>query len=107
MYEVVCIMDVNVITEGINSLIRAGYYKSREKLLGDTFRTMREVRPTLKIEMAVELYKTGKISLSRAAEIVGTSAEGFKNILEQRGIKRIVKAPSEDKIKRGVELILG
>ena len=100
-------MDVNMIAEGLNNLIHAGYYESREKLLDDAFRTIPEVLPTLKTEMAEKLYKTEKISLSRAAEIVGTSAEGFKNILEQRGIKRIVKAPSEEKIKRGVELILG
>ena len=96
-----------MIKEGINSLIRAGYYESRDKLLDDAFRTMLEVRPALKTEMAIELYKAEKISLSRAAEIAGTSTEGFKNILEQRGIKRIVKAPSDDKIKKGVELILG
>jgi len=35
------------------------------------------------------------------------STEGSKNSLEQRGIKGIVKAPSEDKIKKGVELIIG
>ena len=100
-------MDVDVIKEGINSLIRAGYYEDKEKLLNDAFRTLLEVRPALKMEMAVELYKEEKISLSRAAEIAGMSIEGFKNILEQRGIKRIIKAPSEDKIKKGVELILG
>lgn len=100
-------MDVDVINEGINSLIRAGYYESRDKLLDDAFRTMLEVRPTLKTEMAIELYKTEKISLSRAAEISETSMEGFKNILELRGIKRIVKAPSNDKIKKGVDLIIG
>lgn len=100
-------MDVDVINDGMNSLIRAGYFESRDKLLDDAFRTMLEVRPTLKTEMAVELYKTEKISLSRAAEISGTSAEGFKNILEQRGITRIVKAPSNDKIKKGVDLIIG
>ncbi|MBU4492642.1 MAG: UPF0175 family protein [Euryarchaeota archaeon] len=100
-------MDVDVIKEGINSLIRAGYYKDKEKLLDDAFRTMLEVRPALKVEIAIELYKSEKISLSRAAEIVGTSTEGFKNILAQRGIKRIIKSPSEDKIKEGVEVILG
>jgi hypothetical protein len=35
------------------------------------------------------------------------SIEGFKNVLEQRGIKIIVKVPSEDKIRKGVELIIG
>jgi len=61
----------------------------------------------IKTEMAIELYKEEKISLSRAAEIAGMPTESFKNILEQRGIKRIVKAPSEAKINKGVELIIG
>ena len=74
-----------MLKEGINSLIRAGYYKDKDKVLDDAFRTMLEVRPALKTEIAVELYKEGRISLSRAAEIAGMSAEGFKNILEQRG----------------------
>jgi hypothetical protein len=50
-------MDVDVIKEGIDSLIRAGYYKDKEKLLDEAFRTMLEVRPALKTEMAIELYK--------------------------------------------------
>ena len=93
--------------EGINSLVRAGYYENRGKLFDDAFRTMLEVRPSLKIEMAIELYKNAKISLSRAAEIAGMSIEGFKNVLHQRGIKIIVKAPSKDQLKKGVELIPG
>ena len=38
----------------------------------------------IKTEMAIELYKEEKISLSRAAGIAGMSTESFKNILEQR-----------------------
>ncbi|PXF58191.1 MAG: hypothetical protein C4B59_13665 [Candidatus Methanogaster sp.] len=101
------LMDIDVVKEGINSLVRAGYYENRDKLFDDAFRTMLEVRPALKTEMAIELYKGGRISLSRAAEIAGMSIEGFKNVLEQRGVKIIVKAPSEDKIRKGVELIIG
>ena len=46
-------MDVDVIKEGINSLIRAGYYKDKEKVLDDAFRTMLEVRPALKMGSAL------------------------------------------------------
>ena len=100
-------MDIDVIKEGINTLIRAGYYKDKEKLLDEAFRIMLEVHPALKTEIAIELYKEEKISLSRAAEIAGISMEGIKSILERRGIKRIVKSPPDDKIKNGVKLILG
>ncbi len=88
-------------------MIRAGYYKNREVLLEDAFRTMLEVKPQLKLEIAVELYKSEKISLSRAAEIAGVSLEEFKDLLEIKGIKREIAAPTEDEIQRGVDLILG
>jgi predicted HTH domain antitoxin len=68
---------------------------------------MLEVKPSLKQEVAVELYKSEKVSLCRAAEISDTSLEGFKDLLELKGIKRVVKAPFEDKMQLGVDLILG
>jgi predicted HTH domain antitoxin len=67
---------------------------------------MLEVKPELKTEIGVELYKEGKISLSRAAEIAGTSLEGIKDVLKHRGVKRIVETPSDEEIDRGVDLIL-
>jgi Arc/MetJ-type ribon-helix-helix transcriptional regulator len=54
------LMDIDVVKEGINSLVRAGYYENRDKLFDDAFRTMLEVRPALKTEMAIELYKQGR-----------------------------------------------
>jgi predicted HTH domain antitoxin len=99
--------DIDVLKEGMEGLIRAGYYKNREALLEDAFRTMIEVKPSVKMEMAAELYKSKKISLSRAAEIAGTSLEGFKAFLELKGIKRIVSAPSEERLQKGVDFLIG
>jgi predicted HTH domain antitoxin len=99
--------DIDVLKEGMKGLIRAGYYKNREALLEDAFRTMIEVKPSVKMEMAAELYRSEKISLSRASEIAGTSLEGFKAYLEFKGIKRMVSAPSEEKMEKGVDFLLG
>ena len=98
---------MTTIKEYAGSLIKAKCYENEDELFEDAIRTMLEVKPELKTEIAVELYKDGEISLSRAAEIAGTSTEGIKDILRHRGIKRVVKAPSDDKIKKGVDLILG
>jgi predicted HTH domain antitoxin len=99
--------DINVLKEGMKGLIRAGYYRNREALLEDAFRTMIEVKPSVKMEMAAELYKSEKVSLSRAAEIAGTSIEGFKGFLELKGIIRIVSAPNEERLQKGVDFLLG
>ena len=53
-------MKANIMKDGINSLIRAGYYKDRETLLEDAFRTLLEVRPGIKIDMAIEMYRNQK-----------------------------------------------
>jgi len=98
--------DIDVLKEGIEGLIRAGYYRNREALLEDAFRTMIEVKPSVKMDMAAELYKSEKVSLSRAAEIAGTSLEGFKRFLDYRGIKRIVFPPSEERLRKGVDFLL-
>jgi predicted HTH domain antitoxin len=68
---------------------------------------MIEVKPAVKMEMAAELYKSEKVSLSRAAEIAGISQEGFKAFLELKGIKRIVSAPSEERLQKGVDFLFG
>lgn len=96
-----------VLKDGMEGLIRAGHYKNRDALFEEAFRTLLEVRPAIRTEMAIELYKSEKISLSRAAEIAGTSFEGFKDILDIKGIARVDAAPSKEDIKRGVDLILG
>jgi len=100
-------MKTNILKEGINSLIRAGYYKDRETLLEDAFRTLLEVRPGIKIDMAIEMYRNERVSLARAAEIAGLGQEGFKNVIAQRGIKRIIHAPSKSELAKEVKLIVG
>ena len=99
--------DIDVLKEGIDGLIRAGYYRNREALLEEAFRTMIEVKPSIRLEMAVVLYKSEKVSMSRAAEIAGTSIEGFKNFLESKGIRRLVSAPPEERLLKGVDFLLG
>ncbi len=99
-------MAESLIQESIDILIKSRHFSSKDELLDEAVRTLLEVKPALKIEIAVELYKKGTVSLSRASEIAGVSTEGFKEILASRGIVRVVRAPSQEKIKKEVKLIL-
>lgn len=99
-------MTETLVHEGIDILSKPRYFGSKEKLLDEAVRTLLEIKPALKTEIAVELYKKSTISLSRASEIAGVSTEGFKEILASRGIVRVVKAPSREKIKKEMKLIL-
>lgn len=75
----------------IKALIKAGYYASKSEAIKDAFRTLLDAKPALKLTSAIELYKAGEVSISRAAEIAGMSIEDFKRVLTDRGIRREIK----------------
>ena len=71
----------------IAALVRAGYYSSKSDVAKDAFRILLESKKPLKIACAVELYHSGEVSLTRAAEIAEIDVETLKEILKDRGIK--------------------
>lgn len=81
------------------------YYKSVDNLIEDAFRSLLNLKPGLKVEMAIELYLREEISLSRAAEMAGTDMESFKDILKARGLKVTSYIGSKEEIESGLRLI--
>jgi len=72
--------------EEIDALIKVGYYDNRSELIRDALRDFFTRKGKMRLVSAVELYKDGGITLSRAAEIAGVSFERIKTILEDEGI---------------------
>ena len=70
----------------INALIKQNIYSSKEAVITDAIRALLELKPNLKIEIAISLYKDQKVSLWKAAETAGFCLEEFKEILASRGI---------------------
>ncbi|MCD4767883.1 MAG: UPF0175 family protein [Methanosarcinales archaeon] len=89
----------------MKALVRDGHYANLNEEIKDAFRTLLNVRPELKTSAVIELYKEGKISISKAAEMVGVSTIEFKDILVNRGIRREVGSRSKKELDEGVELI--
>jgi len=88
----------------ISALVRSGYYSSKSDVAKDAFRTLFDVKKQLKVASAVELYKSGDVSLTRAAEIAELDLESFKAILKDRRIK-IVIVVDDDVESRAKELL--
>jgi predicted HTH domain antitoxin len=81
------------------------YYKNVDNLIEEAFRALLNLKPGLKIEMAIELYLGEEVSLSKAAEIAGMDIEDFKEILKVRGLKVSSYIGSKEDIKSGLRLI--
>ncbi|MEN4018381.1 MAG: UPF0175 family protein [Methanobacterium sp.] len=90
-------------------LVGTGKYTSKKEFIEDALRALLRAKPELKRDVAIELYKKGEVSLSRAAEICGLNIEDFKEVLKERGIK--ISVPSipikevDEEVKRILETV--
>ena len=71
--------------EEVKALVRSGVYSSTSDAVRDAFRFLFENKPMLRNTAAIELYKEGKVSIGRAAEIAGVTTIEFKDMLADRG----------------------
>lgn len=88
-------------------LVDMGRYPSKEELREDALRALLRAKPELRRDMAIELYKKEKVSLSRAAEICGVNIEDFRELLKEKGIEIPVPDVSSDEMDKEIERILG
>lgn len=76
------------VEDDVKLLRKAGAYEDDAAVLEDALRTLLRTKPALRTELAVEKYRTERVSLNRAAEIAGMSPTEFRELLHDRGISR-------------------
>ncbi len=91
-------LKISVFQKEIDVLLRK---YSEEELLKEAIRALFEVNPQLKIEVALELYKDGEVSLEKAAEIAGMGVIEFREFVSKK-IRREVGS-NEAELRRRTE----
>jgi predicted HTH domain antitoxin len=79
---------VTDLAEDLEPLADLGGYENADAVLEDAIRALLGRRPEFRLELAVEKYRRGTVSLNRAAELAGVSTEEFKTEFAERGIPR-------------------
>ncbi len=78
--------------------VRAGLFVNRDEAIQEAITTWLAVKPNIRLEVAVELFKEGEVTLERAAEIAGLNRWVFQDILTQRGIRIVLEADSKENL---------
>ncbi|MBN2251030.1 MAG: UPF0175 family protein [Candidatus Altiarchaeota archaeon] len=92
MSEGVFIKIPSKLKEEADLYVESGYFENRSELIREAVREFLEKLDKRKTELAIGLYRQGRISLGRAAEISGLGYENMKGLLLERGI-RIRRGP--------------
>jgi len=88
----------------IDALVKSGFYSSKSDVVKDALRYMLEHKKTLSVAAAVELYKSGEVSLGKASEIAGIGLVEFKEILASYSHKRLLTVTKKG-MKKADELL--
>ena len=72
------------------ALLQAKVFPDRLTLQRAALHALLMLRPELRVEGAIALYRQGEVSFARAAELCGLSQEELKHIVAARGIYREV-----------------
>ena len=89
----------------IAAVIDAGYYSNKSEVVRDALRTLFEEKTQLRLAAAIEMYKKGEVTLSRAAEVAEMGFFQFKEILNDRGVRMESPGGTKEELDTGVELI--
>jgi len=95
----------SLLDDQVKGLIGAGYYPNKSELTIDAPRYLFSRRQDLRVASAVELYREGKVTLSRAAEIAGMVSEEFKGVFAEKGLKIKVESLIDEEFDEGLKLI--
>src|SRR6266436_972364 len=96
-----------IIDQQLDAVIRAGLFRDREHALEEAMRMLFTVRPQLRTEAAIELFRSGEVSLLRAAEIAGLDFVSFRSMLRDRGIPWEVETDRPEEMDQALAVFFG
>jgi len=82
-------------SEEIDAIIGIGYYDNRSEFIREAIRSYLTQKPEIRLVAAIELYRDGKITISRAAEIAGIPFDRMKEIFQDEGILQRGRFPNK------------
>ena len=86
MSEPVYVKIPERIKEEADLYVKSGYFDNRSELIREALREFLEKLGRNNMDIAVNLYRRGDVSLGKAAELAGVGYDKMKDILGERGI---------------------
>jgi predicted HTH domain antitoxin len=96
-----------LVDKQVEALVRTGLYKSRDEVISDAIRNLLLNNKALRLELAIDLFRSDEVSLGRAAEIAGIDRWQFQEILHERQIPILVEAESAEAMDEDIASFFG
>src|SRR5207245_7453324 len=92
-----------IVDQQLEAVVRAGLFRDRQHAIQEAMQTLFAVRPQLRTEAAIELFRSGEVSLLRAAELAGLDFESFRLLIRDRAIPMEIEAENSAEMDRAID----
>ena len=76
-----------ILDEELKALVRTGYYENKSEIFRTALREFLANNRTLRISIALEMYKANEATFAKAADIAGVPYEEMKEIFWEYGVE--------------------
>src|SRR5436853_7915440 len=76
--------------------VRSGMFRSKAEAVQEALGTFFAAKPQYRLEAALEMYRSGEVTLGRAAEIGGMNSFRFREVWRQRGGRQEIEVDAAD-----------
>lgn len=80
----------------LRATVRSGLFRNEAEAVQEALGAFFASRPHYRIEAALEMFRAGEVSLSRAAEIAGVNSLRFRELWQQRGGRQEIEVDAAD-----------
>lgn len=98
------IVSPELLHDELKAVVQAGGYPSEEEAIRHALEVLLAANDSLRVSTAIELYRQGKVTLSRAAEIAQLELELFKEKLAEKNVPLPIDETPED-LQAGTDFI--
>ena len=78
----------------VNALIESGLYPDHHAVMIDALENLVQLKKSSCLDAAIQSYRNGEVTLSRAAELAGIHRFEFEEVLKAKGITKEVAVDS-------------
>jgi len=86
----------------VETLLKARLFLNTEAAQQQARTVWLSVKPDLRLEAAIELFRSDEVSLERAAEIAGLNRWVFHDVLIKRDIRIVIEADPAEELDKAV-----
>lgn len=89
----------------VNALIESGLYPDPHAVIIEALENLIQLKKASRLDAAIQAYRNGEVTLSRAAELAGIHRFEFEEVLKVRGIVKEVRVDSIAELEKGISII--